>query len=85
MLVFVSNSLIAPLPLDAPSVILLTAALVQAKVAPLVALVGVYAKVLALQIAAGVKVLLSTGCGLTVTFTSSVLAPLQLFAVVVNT
>ena len=82
---FVSNSLIGPLPLDAIWLMPLTAALVQANVAPLVALVGVYANVLALQIAAGVKVLLSTGCGLTVTFTSCVLAPLQLFAVVVNT
>ena len=82
---FVSNSLIGPLPLEAIWLMPLTAALVHANVAPLVALVGVYANVLALQIAAGVKVLLSTGCGLTVTFTSSVLAPLQPFAVVVNT
>ena len=82
---FVSTSLIGPLPLDAIWLMPLTAALVHANVAPLVALVGVYAKVLALQMSAGVKVLLNTGCGLTVTFTSSVLAPLQLFAVVVNT
>jgi hypothetical protein len=49
------------------------AARVQVNVAPGVALEGVYVKVELLQIAVGLKVLLSTGVGLTVTMTFWVL------------
>ena len=43
-----------------------TEALVQVNVAPAVALVGVYVNAVLLQMAAGVKVLLSVGIGFTV-------------------
>jgi hypothetical protein len=46
-----------------------TKARLQAKVVPAVALVGIYENTVLLQIAGGVKVLLSVGIGLTTTTT----------------
>jgi hypothetical protein len=69
------------LPLEANSLIPTTAARVQLKVDPVVALVAVYVKLSPLQIALGVNVLLRTGSGFTVTTTLCVVG--QLLAVVV--
>lgn len=52
-----------------PLLIPATPALVQVIVAPVVALIGVYVNALLLQIAAGVRELLSAGVGLTLTVT----------------
>ena len=82
--VLVSVSLIpGTIPLEAPCRIPITSARLQANVAPTVALVAVYVKVVPLQMAGGVSVLLSTGTGFTVTTTFCVL--LQPAAVVMYT
>ena len=73
VVVLVRVSLTFPVPLPAVLLIPATTALVQAKVAPAVALVAVYPKVVPLQIAAGVRVLLRTGLGFTVMVTFCVL------------
>ena len=58
-----------PLPLPAALLIPAMTALVQVKVAPEVALVALYPNVVPLQIAPGLKLLVRTGVGLTVTVT----------------
>ena len=64
----VSVSLIAPEPVEDPLELVnpATVFLVHAKVEPETALVGVYPKEVALQIAGGVNELLRDGVGLTV-------------------
>lgn len=67
--VLVSISFGPPAPFPASLLIPATTALVQSNVAPGVVLAGVYINVEPLQIAGGVKLLLKTGRGLTLTTT----------------
>lgn len=67
--VLVRVSLTLPAPEDAAWVIPGTAARDHVNVVPATGLVGVYANVAPLQIAAGVRVLLRAGIGFTVTTT----------------
>ena len=78
VVVLVSVSLTFVIPMEAPSKIPATAARLHANVAPAVALVAVYVKVVPLQIAGGVNVLLRDGSGLTttITFCPALLHPL---------
>ena len=82
--VLVNISLTFPVPLLAASVIPPTKALLQANVDPPVELVAVYINGEPLHTAAGVKVLVSNGVGLTIT-TTFCEGPEQRFAVVTYT
>ena len=70
VVVLVNTSLMETVPMLDAWLMPATAALLHAKLADGVALVGVYVNVPALQIAAGVNVLLNTGVGFTVSTTS---------------
>ena len=79
MVVLISVSLGFPVPEEAALLIPGTAALVQGKLIPVVALVGLYENKVLLQTDGGVSVLLRVGVGVTTTTTFCVLV--QPFAV----